>query len=258
MNKRDVEKEQSHWFLAQMGKRVLRPGGKELTRSLIDFLEISPLDHIVEFAPGMGYTAKLALREKPLSYVGIEREEAHIARLRRKIKNRQVEFVLGDVQQTGLKTASKDKVFGEAMLSMHADHRKIGIIKEAARILKPGGWYAIHELELSQKNMSDTEKSQVKKDLAIAARVNARPLTFSEWKALLESQGFKIIKIQRSPMKLLAPKRLIDDEGVWGVLRIGFNVIKTPKALKRINGLRTVFKQHRKHINALAILAVKV
>lgn len=45
-----------HWLLARMGKRVLRPGGLELTHRLLDVLSIDGDDDVVEFAPGLGIT----------------------------------------------------------------------------------------------------------------------------------------------------------------------------------------------------------
>ena len=73
--KNPVSTQQGHWVLAAMGKRVLRPGGKELTEKLIDSLNITSSDDIVEFAPGLGFTAELALKRKPHSYIGVEMED---------------------------------------------------------------------------------------------------------------------------------------------------------------------------------------
>ena len=53
---------QGHWFLAKMGKRVLRPGGRELTQKLIQHLQITKEDYIVEFAPGTRFTANITLQ----------------------------------------------------------------------------------------------------------------------------------------------------------------------------------------------------
>jgi len=60
-----------HWLLAQMGKRVLRPGGLERTRRMLDALNIVPTDRVVEFAPGMGVTAQLVLSQSPSSYTTV-------------------------------------------------------------------------------------------------------------------------------------------------------------------------------------------
>lgn len=42
------EKMPGHWLLAQMGKRVLRPGGIELTWKMLDALQIGKDDHVVD------------------------------------------------------------------------------------------------------------------------------------------------------------------------------------------------------------------
>ena len=55
---------QGHWVLARMGKKVLRPGGIELTKEMVDSLTIGAADEIVEFAPGLGVTARLTLARK--------------------------------------------------------------------------------------------------------------------------------------------------------------------------------------------------
>jgi hypothetical protein len=50
-----VKKISGYWLLAKMGKRIQRPGGLELTRSLLDELNIETSDRVVEFAPGLGH-----------------------------------------------------------------------------------------------------------------------------------------------------------------------------------------------------------
>ena len=70
------DKLQGHWVLARAGKRVLRPGGLELTRQMLDALAIRPLDRVVEFAPGLGVTARIVLQRHPFAYWGVERERA--------------------------------------------------------------------------------------------------------------------------------------------------------------------------------------
>jgi hypothetical protein len=67
-----MEKMPGHWLLASMGKRVLRPGGIELTRQLLAKLSINQSDDVVEFAPGLGVTARMTLTREPHSYTAIE------------------------------------------------------------------------------------------------------------------------------------------------------------------------------------------
>lgn len=257
MKHKTINTEQGHWLLAKMGKRVLRPGGLALTQKLVNGIGITPQDTVVEFAPGTGYTASLLLAKHPLSYTGIELNEEAASLLKTKIHAQNFSIVNSSAAQTGLSEATVNKVVGEAMLSMQADHRKSEIIAEAYRILKKGGVYAIHELGLTPDTLNDITKADIQCELARVIKVNARPLTQTEWCALLENQGFKIKEVHVAPMLLLEPKRMVQDEGLFRALLIGFNILTHPKAKKQILAMRNIFKKHEKQMAAFAIIAEK-
>ena len=63
-----TEKMPGHWVLARLGKRVLRPGGMQLTRRMLGALGIRHADDVVEFAPGMGADSSADTRFRPASY----------------------------------------------------------------------------------------------------------------------------------------------------------------------------------------------
>lgn len=257
MSNKKIDTEQGHWALAKMGKRVLRPGGKKLTYKLVDELHITNNDSVVEFAPGMGFTAACLIDKKPKSYRGIELNEEAAARLTKKINTSTCKIVNTSASQTGLADCSTDKVIGEAMLTMQADHRKLEIMKEAYRILKPGGYYGIHELGLTPNDISSDAKKDIQQNLAHSIRVNARPLTKQEWCSLLEESGFKIKAVSESPMHLLHVKRVLEDEGVFRTLKIGINILLHPKEKKDILHMRDVFKKYEDNMTAFAIVAEK-
>ncbi|HRP90764.1 MAG TPA: methyltransferase domain-containing protein [Edaphocola sp.] len=257
MSKAIIHSEQGHWILANLGKRVLRPGGKELTEKLVNTLQINSKDDVVEFAPGMGFTADLLLERSPKSYKGIELNEEAADRLQKRINSDSRKVIQASASDTGLEPASIDKVIGEAMLTMQADHRKLEIIQEAYRILKPGGFYGIHELGLTPDNINTEIKKEIQRSLAVSLKVNARPLTQEEWCNLLKEAGFKIKTISLAPMHLLKPKRVIKDEGIFRTLKIGFNLLRQPKAKKHVLDMRRVFNKHENNMMSIAIVAEK-
>lgn len=257
MNHKTINTEQGHWILAKMGKRVLRPGGKELTLKLIEEINIKSQDDIVEFAPGIGFTASLIIKKNPKSYIGVELNVEASANLQKKFAGKNIRIINSNAASTGLEDACADKVLGEAMLTMHADLRKSEIIKEAYRLLKPGGTYGIHELGLVPNELNPKIKGSIQRKLAQVIKVNARPLTQQEWCVLLEKEGFKIKGVYASPMHLLEPARLINDEGIFRALKIGFNVLTHPKARNRILKMREIFRNYEKHMTAFAIVAEK-
>jgi hypothetical protein len=246
-----------HWVLARLGKRVLRPGGMELTRRMLKALQISANDDVVEFAPGMGITAQLTLRVSPISYTAVERDEAAATIVRGYLRGEHQNCIVGTATDTGLPSESASVVYGEAMLTMQSADTKRRIIREAHRLLKKNGRYGIHEMCLLAEDMSNETRKKTERDLTGVVHHGVRPLTISEWRSLLESEGFTIQSVSTAPMSLLEPGRLIRDEGVFGALRFLSNLLRDSEARERVLEMRTVFRRNRKYLGAVAITAIK-
>ncbi|MYC27941.1 MAG: class I SAM-dependent methyltransferase [Nitrospira sp. SB0662_bin_26] len=253
----DYGKMPGHWLLAQMGKRVLRPGGVELTSRMLEALDICSTDEVVEFAPGLGLTARAALERQPASYTGIERDETASRQVGKYLKGPGRQCLVGRAEATGLPDASATVVFGEAMLSMQTPILKASIVEEAARLLRPGGRYGVHELCLQPDDLEDAKKSEISRVLSDAIRVGARPLTPGEWKALLEDHGFAVETQVTAPMHLMEPRRFIRDEGWARTIRFVLKVARTPAARRRILRMRAVFREYAGNLAAITLVGVK-
>src|SRR6185295_15971638 len=90
-----TEKMPGHWVLARLGKRVLRPGGMQLTRRMLNALQIQPTDDVIEFAPGLGVTARLTLKLEPKSYTAVERDQGAAKLVAGYLKGTRQQCVLG-------------------------------------------------------------------------------------------------------------------------------------------------------------------
>lgn len=252
---RDDQDVSGHWLLARLGKRVLRPGGIELTRALLTAAEVTDAD-VVEFAPGLGRTAGEIIDRRPRSYTGVEKDPV-AARTADPVVEGHGEIRIADAADSGLPSRSVDVVVGEAMLTMQTDRAKAAIIAEAARLLRPGGRYAIHELALTPDDLPDEVKTTVRRQLARSIKVNARPLTLVEWRLLLAAHGLVVDQVDTAPMALLEPRRLISDEGVLGAARFVGRLLARPDARHRVLTMRRTFRKYRQHLTAIAIVARK-
>lgn len=256
--KANPETAQGHWLLAKMGKRVLRPGGKELTLKMIDALQLNRSDSIVEFAPGLGFTASISLKHNPASYTGVELDKNAAAFLGRKITGKNAMIVQGNARKTTLPDECATKVYGEAMLTMQSDKQKSEIIQEAHRILKQGGLYGIHEIALSPEGSEPEVREGIYKEMKEVIRANVAPISVKEWEKTLIDNGFRIVKVMTNPMHLLEKKRIVDDEGFIRFLKIIFNIMTHPKARNRIKRMRQVFRKNEKNIFAISIISEKI
>jgi hypothetical protein len=249
-----TEKMPGHWLLARLGKRVLRPGGVELTQRMLDALNVHSQDKVVEFAPGLGLTAKLVLQHRPATYTAIERDEAAANLVRRYLSGRQQRCLVGNAEQTNLPAESATVVYGEAMLTMQTPETKARIVGEAWRILEAGGRYGFHELCLVPDTLDERIKKKIALALLQAIHVGARPLTVSEWKSLVATAGFSVQAEATAPMHLLEPRRLLRDEGAIGALRFLWNVARDHEARRRVLAMRRTFRRYRVHLAAVMIV----
>ena len=205
---------QGHWLLAKLGKRILRPGGRALTAKLLERAKPAGGDDIVELGPGVGATAEVLLRANPRSYRGVDpNPEGRDAVKNILKKHPRADYVVADARETGLDDTSADLVVGEAMLTIQDDAGKNAIIAEAARLLRPGGRYAIHEMAWLPDH-TDEERETARKELSRVIKVGARPLTLEGWTELLAAHGLVAEWHDRAPLHLLEPRRIVSDEGL--------------------------------------------
>ena len=248
---------QGHWLLAKMGKRVLRPGGVEMTHRILDKAAPASTDRIVEFGPGVGKTAELLLAAHPAKYWGVDIRSTKDTPMESVIAGHEgAELVNADAAATGLPDECATLVVGEAMLTMQSDKGKLAIVSEAFRILAPGGRYAIHEMGFKPE-VAESTVAAAQKSLSQTIKVGARPLKLADWAERLESVGFTVQYSSTNKMALLEMRRMISDEGIGGFLKIVFNVLRNPAARKRIFTMRAAFKSHEDYLCAVGLVAVK-
>jgi hypothetical protein len=246
-----------HWVLARLGKRVLRPGGMELTRRMLAALTIVSADDVVEFEPGLGMTAQLALKRRPASYTAVERDPAAAKIVSSYLKDPTQKCVRGSADQTGLPSETATVVYGEAMLTMQTSEMKRRIVREARRLLKLGGRYAIHEMCLLGDDLDDDRRKEIYGALSGAIYVGARPLSVSEWRMLMQAEGFDVEVEVPAPMHLLELRRLLSDEGLKGTMRFIWNILRDRESRERVLVMRKVFRRYQSNLAAVMMICVK-
>ena len=67
----------------------------------------------------------------------------------------------------------------------------------------------------------------------------------------MASQGFEIADKVTAPMKLLAPQRVIEDEGVAGALHLAGNLMLNSTARQRFLSMKNVFYQDQYYLQVI-------
>jgi arsenite methyltransferase len=100
-----------------------------------------------------------------------------------------VEFVKGYLEDMPLDDASVDVVISNCVINLSGD--KPQVLREAARVLRPGGRFAVSDV-IADPDMDDATKA----DMAAWTGCIAGALTEDEFRHELEASGFEQVEVQ--------------------------------------------------------------
>ncbi len=148
-------------------------------------------------------------------------------------------------------------MFGEAYLTMQPDSLKHRVIAELARLLRPGGRFALHEVAFAPDDIADVDRQRVAGALTSTIKVNVTPMTVVGWDDLLAEHGLVVQSSWRAPLHLLEPRRLVSDEGVAGAARFVSNVVRDRDARDRVRAMRSAMRANAEHLQAYGVVATR-
>ena len=242
-----------HQVLAAAGKKILRPGGKAATEQLFTWANFQPGETVLELAASFGKSAIEIAKRFNVRVVGIEKNPDSVAKARENIKaaglSDRVTIIEGDIFQLDKITDKFDYVLAEAILTMQSDTGKAKILSGIRNCLKPRGKFLSHEMFVRDN------AEQVRKSLSKSIRVNANPLTVSEWSTAYKDAGLTIQQQQTGKMGLLDLSQMIRDEGLLGTVKIISNVLTKPNLRQRVLQMRRSFQQQGKNIGYIVFMS---
>ncbi|MCU0546612.1 MAG: class I SAM-dependent methyltransferase [Oscillatoriaceae cyanobacterium Prado104] len=244
-----------HQVLAAAGKKMLRPGGKIATETLFAWADFKPGETVLELAASFGYSSIALARRFGVKVVGVEKNPASVARARDNIAaaglTDRVEIVEGDIFHLDRISQQFDWVLAEAILTMQSPSGKAKIVSGICDRLKPGGKFLSHELLVRNR------EAEIHQALSEVIRVNATPLSESDWIAVCQNAGLQVEKCQTGLMGLLNLQRMLEDEGFVGTVRILWNVLSKPQMRDRVLAMRRVFQKYDRDLGYIVFCAQK-
>jgi ubiquinone/menaquinone biosynthesis C-methylase UbiE len=102
-----------------------------------------------------------------------------------------VEFIKGYLEEMPLPDASVDVVISNCVINLSGD--KPQVLKEAARVLRPGGRFAVSDV-IADPGMDEATRA----DVAAWTGCIAGALTENEFRAALDAAGFSEVEINET------------------------------------------------------------
>jgi len=130
-----------------------------------------------------------------------------------------VEFLKGEIESIPLPDKSVDVIISNCVINLSTDKDKV--LKEAFRVLKPGGRFAVADIVLL-KQLSEKAYSI----MALWAGCIAGALQIDEYKQKLTSAGFTQVEVEiarsysHEEAKALVPQSIVDEIGEESLIDI--------------------------------------
>lgn len=169
------------------------PGGRRLTRRLLDALAVEEGTRLVDVASGIGTTSLLAAQEYGAVVDGVDLSADNVLRAAGAAAaaglDDRAAFHHGDAESLPLADRGWDAVICECALCTFPD--KTTAVAEMARVLRPGGRVGISDVT--------AERDRLPAELTglgawVACVADARPA--GEYAALLVAQGMRILLVE--------------------------------------------------------------
>lgn len=248
-----LQRQTGHQVLAAAGKRILRPGGRTATEELFRWAEFQPGDTVLELASSFGESAIALAQRFGVRVVGVEKNPDSVARARAAVAaaglSDRIEILEGDIFRLDQIPGTYDYVLAEAILSMQSPAGKAQILRSVGDRLKPGGRFLSHEL------LARDRADEIHRDLAQAIHSNVTPISEADWLAACAQAGLVVERSQTGPMGLLDPRQMLRDEGLFGVLRIAWNILTRPAIRDRVLTMRRLFQRYQAELGHIILCA---
>jgi cyclopropane fatty-acyl-phospholipid synthase-like methyltransferase len=242
-----------HQVLAAAGKKILRPGGRKATEQLFIWANFQPGETVLELAASFGESAISIAKRFDVCVVGIEKNPESVAKARENIKNagleNRVKIIEGDIFHLETITEKFDYVLAEAILTMQSPAGKAKVLQAIHDHLKPTGKFLSHEL------LVKGNKSAVYQTLSQTIRVNSQPLTIEEWQSACDTAGLTIQQQQTGAMGLLNLRQMIQDEGIFGILKIWWKILTNAPLRQRVRQMRRSFQKHQEDLGYIVFMS---
>lgn len=184
-----------------------------------DFANIKKGNHVLDLGSGAGndcFVARALVGESG-KVTGLDMTEPMIKKAREncsKMNFKNVDFVLGDIENLPFENDRFDVVISNCVLNLVPD--KLKAFNEVFRVLNPGGRFCVSDVVI-KGNLSE----KMKKDAEMYVGCVSGAIEMSEYLGIIKQNGFHDIRVHKQkeislPYELLTKYLTSDELGLFG------------------------------------------
>jgi predicted O-methyltransferase YrrM len=239
--------------LAAVGKKILQPGGRSATETLLEWANFQPGETVLELSSNFGNSAIALARQYQVKVVGIEKNPDTVAYARTNIAatglGSRIEIIEGNVLHLENLHEKFDYVLAKSILTAQSPTGKAKILENIRDHLKPGGKLLCHELVAQQR------EAEIHQVLSEITRSNSTPLSETNWIATCQTAGLVVQHHQIGGMSLLNPWHVLPYEGGQSTIRFLWNLCTQVLLSKQVLAMHYVFQKYKEELGYIIFSA---
>jgi SAM-dependent methyltransferase len=250
---KDIAALDPYAFMAVIGKRVIHPGGRSSTESLLAHAGMTEESRILDVGCGVATTAiEIARRSRArvsavdISPLMLERAEANV---RASDATAYVSVARGDILDLDFDAATFDVVIAEAV-TMFVDRRRAAA--ELARVAKPGGLVMATEF-FWRRPPSEQAREVFLGQVCPGLEFD----TVEDWVQIYEAAGLSGIETETGPFEMMTRRGFLADEGVARSLAIMGRVAARPAHVRKMAWLMPRMARAVPYLGYIVVIATK-
>ena len=217
-------------FMAELGKKVIHPGGRRSTEELLRFAQIDGAHRVLDVGCGVGTTAIEIAERFGCDVTAVDLDEAMLAKAREAVARRdlaaQVTVQAGDIHALPFDDESFDVVIVEAV-TMFVDRTRAAA--EVVRVCRRGGRVLDHEFIWRKSPTPSVRRIFTGEVCPGIDFKNA-----NDWTELYGRAGLIDLQATTGPFVMMTPGGFVRDEGLAGTIRFGARALSRTAYLRKM------------------------
>lgn len=248
-----VEALDPYVFMAVVGKRVIRPGGRRSTEALLEKTDFRPDQHVLDVGCGVGTTAIELARRFSVRVTALDISPLMIERAARNVVSStvgdHVTVTTGDITQIQYPDGSFDRVLAEAV-TMFVDRARAA--REMVRVCRPGGRVLASEF-LWRQTPSSEARALFFGEICPGMTFD----TLDDWISVYRRAGLVDVEASTGPFEMMTPAGFLADEGMVNSLAVMGRTLSRPAYLKKMIWLMSRMQRVVPYLGYVTITGTK-
>lgn len=241
-------------FLALLGKRVIRPGGRRSTEELFQLGEFDGVRQVLDVGCGVATTAIKVARRFGSTVTAVDIAPLMVGRARKNVEAAQVQnrvtVEYGDILALSYPPNSFDRVVAEAV-TMFVDRAQAAA--ELVRVCKPGGRVLATEF-LWRHPPSAEARAVFLGQVCPGMQVD----NLDDWVRIYQAAGLSDVRVRSGPFEMMTPRGFLEDEGVVNALRIMARALVRPAYLQKMTWLMPRISRAVSYLGYIVVAGTKL